>query len=94
MPPATGTAGAAGVASGGYAIYPAALNASQSLFLEPWLNLFCLLEAVLLFDGDRIAGRGEPGGPDRHPRRALIALSSSYLGAGNVPRGGLYIRKS
>jgi hypothetical protein len=24
----------------------------------------------------------------------LIALPSSYLGAGNVPRGGLYIRKS
>ena len=64
---------AAGVASGGYAIYPAALNASQSLFLEPWLNLFCLLGAVLLFDGDRIAGLGEPGRPDRHPRRALWA---------------------
>jgi hypothetical protein len=64
---------AAGVASGGYAIYPAALNASQSLFLEPWLNLFCLLGAVILFDGDRIAGLGEPGRPDRHPRRALWA---------------------
>ena len=64
---------AAGVASGGYAIYPAALNASQSLFLEPWLNLFCLLGAVLLFDGDRIAGLGEPGRPDRHRRRALWA---------------------
>src|SRR5580698_2755835 len=64
---------AAGVASGVYAVYPAALNASQSLFLEPWLNLFCLLGAVLLFDGDRIAGLGEPGRPDRHPRRALWA---------------------
>jgi hypothetical protein len=61
------------VASGGYAIYPAALNASQSLFLEPWLNLFCLLGAVLLFDGDRIAGLGEPGQLDRHHRRALWA---------------------
>jgi len=47
---------AAGVASGGYAVCPAALNASQSLFLEPWLNLFCLLGAVLLFDGDHLAG--------------------------------------
>ena len=60
---------AAGVASGGYAVYPAALNASQSLFLEPWLNLFCLLGAVLLFDGDQLAGRrdrhGVPG--DRRP---------------------------
>jgi alpha-1,2-mannosyltransferase len=52
---------AAGVASGGYAVYPAALNASQSLFLEPWLNLFCLLGAVLLFDGDRLAGGGAQG---------------------------------
>jgi len=64
---------AAGVASGGYAVYPAALNASQSLFLEPWLNLFCLLGAVLLFDGDRITGLGASGGPDRHPHRALWA---------------------
>jgi alpha-1,2-mannosyltransferase len=53
---------AAGVASGGYAIYPAALNASQSLFLEPWLNLFCLLGALFLFDGDHVAGRGETCG--------------------------------
>jgi len=50
---------AAGVASGGYAVYPAALNASQSLFLEPWLNLFCILGAVLLFDGDQLAGCGD-----------------------------------
>jgi alpha-1,2-mannosyltransferase len=53
---------AAGVASGGYAVYPAALNASQSLFLEPWLNLFCLLGAVVLFDGDQLAGRGNRHG--------------------------------
>jgi alpha-1,2-mannosyltransferase len=64
---------AAGVASGGYAVYPAALNASQSLFLEPWLNLFCLLGAVLLFDGDRITGFAGPDGPDRRTHRALWA---------------------
>jgi Glycosyltransferase family 87 len=64
---------AAGVASGGYAVYPPALNASQSLFLEPWLNLFCLLGAVFLFDGDRIAGLAASGGPDRRTRRALWA---------------------
>ncbi len=51
---------AAGLASGLYAVYPAAATASSSLFLEPWLNLFCLLGAVLLFDGDRI--RGQDGG--------------------------------
>jgi len=63
---------AAGVASGGYAVYPAALNASQSLFLEPWLNLFCLLGAVLLFDGDQLAGyRGGPG--EHGSRRAFWA---------------------
>ncbi len=62
---------AAGVASGGYAVYPAALNASQSLFLEPWLNLFCLLGAVLLFDGDRITGL--PGSAGRRSRGALWA---------------------
>ena len=50
---------AAGLASGGYAIYPAALVASQSLFLEPWLILFCLLGALFLFEGDHLAdGRG------------------------------------
>jgi alpha-1,2-mannosyltransferase len=47
---------AAGLASGGYAIYPAALTASQSLFLEPWLILFCLLGALFLFEGDHLAG--------------------------------------
>jgi alpha-1,2-mannosyltransferase len=62
---------AAGVASGGYAVYPAALNASQSLFLEPWLNLFCLLGAVLLFDGDQLAGHGGRGAPGH--RRPLWA---------------------
>jgi Glycosyltransferase family 87 len=64
---------AAAVASGGYAVYPAALNASQSLFLEPWLNLFCLLGAVLLFDGDQIAGLGDSGGRTWRTRRALWA---------------------
>jgi hypothetical protein len=58
---------AAGVASGCYAVYPAALNASQSLFLEPWLNLFCLLGAVFVFDGDRM--RPDP----QRGRRALWA---------------------
>ena len=64
---------AAGVASGVYAVYPAALNASQSLFLEPWLNLFCLLGAVFLFDGDQITGLGGSGGPDGRTRGALWA---------------------
>ena len=61
---------AAGVASGVYAVYPAALNASQSLFLEPWLNLFCLLGAVLLFDGDHLAGHRDASG-EHGSRRAF-----------------------
>jgi hypothetical protein len=48
---------AAGLACGIYAVYPAALNASQTFMLEPWLNLFCLLGLLALFDGDRLASR-------------------------------------
>jgi hypothetical protein len=47
---------AAGVACGVYAVYPDALVASHTLLLEPWLNLFCLIGALLVFDGDRLAG--------------------------------------
>ena len=44
------------VACGGYAVYPDAIVAAHTLLLEPWLNLFCLAGAVLLFDGDRMRG--------------------------------------
>ena len=47
---------AAGVACGVYAVYPDALSASHTFLLEPWLNLFCLIGALLVFDGDRMAG--------------------------------------
>jgi alpha-1,2-mannosyltransferase len=53
---------AAGLASGGYAVYPPALAASQSLFLEPWLVLFCLLGGLVLFQGDQVAGRRDTNG--------------------------------
>jgi len=39
-----------------YAVYPDALAASHTFLLEPWLNLFCLAGALLVFDGDRMAG--------------------------------------
>jgi hypothetical protein len=45
-----------GVACGIYAVYPDTLVAAHTLLLEPWLNLFCLAGAVLVFDGDRITG--------------------------------------
>ncbi len=46
---------AAGVASGIYAVYPDAVVASGTFMLEPWLNLFCLIGLLLVFDGDRMA---------------------------------------
>jgi hypothetical protein len=45
-----------GAACGGYAADPDAIVAAHTLLLEPWLNLFCLAGAVLIFDGDRMAG--------------------------------------
>jgi hypothetical protein len=45
---------AAGVACGIYAVYPDALVAAHTFMLEPWLNLFCLIGALLVFDGDRM----------------------------------------
>jgi len=46
---------AAGIACGIYAVYPDALVAAQTFLLEPWLNLFCLIGALLVFDGDQLA---------------------------------------
>jgi alpha-1,2-mannosyltransferase len=46
---------AAGVACGIYAVYPDALVASHTFLLEPWLNMFCLIGAWRVFDGDRVA---------------------------------------
>jgi hypothetical protein len=51
---------AAGIACGAYAVDPDALTADHTFLLEPWLNLCCLIAAVLLFDGDRprLSGTG------------------------------------
>ncbi len=38
------------------AVYPEAVGATYTLFLEPWLNLCCLIGAVVAFDGDGVAG--------------------------------------
>jgi hypothetical protein len=58
---------AVGIACGIYAVYPDALSADHTFMLEPWLNLCCLIAAVLLFDGDRLAGIGPRGAPDDLP---------------------------
>src|SRR6185312_16399144 len=42
--------------SGIIAVYPASVQAAHTVLLEPWLVLFCLLGALAVFDGDRLAG--------------------------------------
>jgi hypothetical protein len=44
------------VACGVYAVFPGAIVAAHTFMLEPWLNVFCLAGAVLVFDRDRLAG--------------------------------------
>jgi Glycosyltransferase family 87 len=43
------------VTCGLLAIYPDSILAARTVLLEPWLVLFCLLGALAVFDGDRIA---------------------------------------
>ena len=77
----------AGIACGLYAVYPDALVASHTMLLEPWLNLCCLLAALALFDGDRLAGTGTRVTPDtaRAPRlsdTARLAWAGAAFGFG------------
>jgi hypothetical protein len=37
------------------AVYPASVTTTYTIFLEPWVALFCLAAAVMVFDGDRLA---------------------------------------
>jgi alpha-1,2-mannosyltransferase len=37
------------------AIFPDSILAARTVLLEPWLVLFCLLGALALFDGDKVA---------------------------------------
>jgi alpha-1,2-mannosyltransferase len=48
---------AAALACGVLAVYPDDIAAAHTLLLEPWLNLFCLIGAVAVFDGDGPASR-------------------------------------
>ncbi len=43
------------VTCGILAVYPDSLVAALTVLLEPWLVLFCLLGALAVFDGDRLA---------------------------------------
>jgi alpha-1,2-mannosyltransferase len=44
------------VTCGLLAVYPASVGDSRTIFLEPWVVLFCLAGALTVFDGDRLAG--------------------------------------
>jgi hypothetical protein len=46
------------VTCGILAIYPASVITAHTVLVEPWLVLFCLIGAVAVFDGDRLAGGG------------------------------------
>ena len=48
---------ATAVTCGILAVYPDSVQAARTVLLEPWLVLFCLLGALAIFDGDRLAGR-------------------------------------
>jgi alpha-1,2-mannosyltransferase len=43
------------LACGILAVYPGALAAAHTVLLEPWLTLCCLIGALVVFDGDRLA---------------------------------------
>jgi 4-amino-4-deoxy-L-arabinose transferase-like glycosyltransferase len=45
------------VTCGVLAIFPDSILAARTMLLEPWLVLFCLLGALVLFDGDQVASR-------------------------------------
>lgn len=47
------------VAAGLMAVFPAELHATHTLLLEPLLDLFCLLGAVLIFQGERLRDGGK-----------------------------------
>ncbi len=47
---------AAGMTCGLLAVYPASVTTTYTIFLEPWVALFCLAGALAVFDGDRLAG--------------------------------------
>src|SRR5260370_12849148 len=42
------------------AVYPASVTTTYTIFLEPWVALFCLAGALAAFDGDRLADSRTP----------------------------------
>jgi alpha-1,2-mannosyltransferase len=64
------------LASGIVAVYPASVQAAHTVLLEPWLVLFCLLGALAVFDGDRLA--------DSRKRLIWGGLAFGFAGAVKV----------
>jgi alpha-1,2-mannosyltransferase len=62
------------VACGVTAVYPDAVAAAHTVLVEPWLVLFCLVGALLVFDDDQLAGR----------RRRLVQGGVAFGFAGAV----------
>ena len=48
---------AVAIVCGLLAVYPAGIDASHTVLLEPWLVLFCLFGALAAFEGDRLTAR-------------------------------------
>jgi alpha-1,2-mannosyltransferase len=44
------------VTCGLLAVYPASVTTSHTIFLEPWVALFCLAGAITVFDRDQLTG--------------------------------------
>jgi alpha-1,2-mannosyltransferase len=63
------------VSCGIIAVYPDSMQAARTVLLEPWLVLFCLLGALAVFDGDRLAGG---------PRLIWGGLAFGFAGAVKV----------
>ncbi len=64
------------LAAGVMAVFPAEVHATHTLLLEPFLDLFCLLGALLVFRGDRL----------RDDRRRLL-LGGIALGFAGTIKG-------
>jgi alpha-1,2-mannosyltransferase len=68
------------IACGTYAVYPDAIGAAHTLLLEPWLNLFCLAAATLIFTGDHMTGTTPHSSPAEVPARRLSDAARLFCG--------------
>lgn len=68
------------LACGILAVHPDSVKASETLFLEPWMVLFCLLGALAMFEGDHLT-----------PSRRRLLLGGVAIGfAGAVKAFALF----